>query len=202
MYNGIELDNYTYEYNRNNANGLHLISIANIDFWHGYDRILYGMKNYYDSNNKIKVYFHIVGEGEELNNLKMIAERLSLNSKVTFYGNLDGKELDQIAKISDIGIGSIANHRKSLEKDSALKNREYCVRGIPFIISSDDDAFVNFKYLYKVPQDESPIDIVEIINFYNNIISTSNYKKEMIDYAMNNLSWDSVMEPIINYLNG
>lgn len=40
---------------------LHLIGVAEIHFWHGFDRMILGMLNYYKSNPQYKVYFHIVG---------------------------------------------------------------------------------------------------------------------------------------------
>lgn len=176
---------------------LDLIGIANVSYWHGYDRVIKGLKNYYDSNINFKIYFHIVGDGPELEKLKSLVDQYNLNDKIIFYGMKNGKELDKIVNMSDIGIGSLANHRKGLKRDSSLKNREYCARGIPFVIASNDNAFEdNFKYVLKILPDESPVDISKIIQFYN-CIKDEEYIKEMRKYAEENLTWEAIMKLII-----
>ncbi|SDL28483.1 Glycosyltransferase involved in cell wall bisynthesis [Clostridium cochlearium] len=197
--NGINLDNINVK-NKNiiDENRLDLIGIAKIEFWHGYDKIIKGLKDYYDGKRNLKVYFHLVGDGPELVNLKKMVSEYNLEDYVIFYGNKTGQELNELINMADIGIGSLANHRKGLTKDSALKNREYCARGIPFIIASDDDAFKNdFKYIFKVKTDELPININEIIEFYN-FVKDKDCKNEMRKYAEENLTWEVTMKPIIN----
>ena len=38
---------------------LHLIGVAEIHFWHGFDRLLKGLGAYYGNNPEYKVYFHL-----------------------------------------------------------------------------------------------------------------------------------------------
>ncbi|SHE81884.1 glycosyltransferase [Caloramator proteoclasticus] len=200
--NGIDISDIRIKELYDYKNMINLIAVANVSYWHGYDRVIEGLRLYYESKNKdrIRVNFHIVGDGPELNKLKKIANDYGLNEYVVFHGNKIGKELDDLFDISNIGIGSLANHRKGFTKDSALKNREYCARGIPFVIASDDEMFGdNFKYIYKIPKDESPIDINKVIEFYN-LIKKEKFTIEMRKYAEENLTWNAVMRDILNDL--
>jgi len=199
IFNGIDINEINIKIQNNiNKNVINIVGIANISFWHGYDRVIEGLKNYYNinENHKIIVNFHIVGEGAQLDDLKKLAYRYNLNDYVIFHGVTIGKQLDKIIDYCDIAIGSIANHRKGLTKDSALKNREYCARGIPFIIASKDNSFKNFKYIHKISADEVPVNIEELIDFYNNI-KDQDYINEMREYAKNNLTWEAVMQPVV-----
>lgn len=201
IFNGIDIKridsktNNIYEKDK-----INLIGVANLSFWHGYDRVIEGLKNFYSKDTKIKVIFNIVGCGKELDNLIYLTEKYKLNDYIFFHGAKTGKDLDNIIDYCDIGIGSIANHRKGLTRDSALKNREYCARGVPFVISSRDEAFKGLKYVYKISEDDTPVQIEDLIGFYNNI-KNDDYITEMRDYARNNLTWENVMKPVVESIN-
>ncbi|WP_129408615.1 glycosyltransferase [Marinitoga lauensis] len=129
---------------------------------------------------------------------KKLIKKLELEKYVIFHGFKKRKDLDELFGKSDIGIGSLGNHRKGIYKESALKNREYCARGLPFILSSKDEDFPeSFKYIHYVSQDETPIDIGKIIQFYNNI-KDYNYLKKMREYAEKHLKWEVKLRPIID----
>jgi glycosyltransferase involved in cell wall biosynthesis len=182
---------------------INLIGVANIAFWHGYDRLIKGLKNYYDTKNKINtiVYFNVVGDSAELSNLKQLVSDYNLNDYIIFHGRKTGQELNDLFDKCNIGIGSLGNHRKALTKDSALKNREYCARGIPFLIASRDDGFgEDFKYILRIRPDESPVDVNKVIEFYN-LINKDNYVEEMRDFAEKYLDWQIVMKPVIDVIS-
>ncbi len=196
--NGIRLEDIKIK-KQNKNNYLNLLSIANLRFWHGYDRIIKGLYEYYKKNPKKEVYYHCVGEGPVLENLKSLVKELKLEKYVIFHGTKVGKELDKIVDDSDIAFGSLGNHRKGLYSDSALKNREYCARGIPFVIAYDDWDFPkSFPYVFRIPADDSPVDIAKVINWYE-VLSKEHpdYSLEMRKYAEENLSWDVKLKPVI-----
>lgn len=196
--NGIQLDSVKVK-KQNKKNYLNLLSIANMAFWHGYDRIIKGLYEYYKTNPEKEIYYHSVGEGPELTNLKKLAKELKLEKYVIFHGTKTGEDLDKVVDECDIALGSLGNHRKGLYADSALKNREYCARGIPFVIASDDQDFPEtFPFVYRIPKDDSPVDINQVIKWYENLIKEHpNYSIEMRKYAEENLSWDAKMKPVI-----
>jgi len=197
--NGIDCSSISIKKPRKCDDDIHFISVANVSFWHGYDRIIRGMYEYYQGNPSRTVYYHCVGEGEALSVLKQLTNDLGLTRYIVFHGAKTGEELDKIFDESDVAIGSLGNHRKGLNSDSALKNREYCARGIPFVIASSDQDFPeSFPYILKIPSDDSLVDINKIIEWYEELTqSHPNYSTEMRKYTEEHLSWDAKMRPVI-----
>jgi len=203
--NGIDLKNIPMRKNLaflfDTVHSFKVIGVANVSFWHGYDRVIKGLFEYYKTNPSINVYFHIVGAGAELENLKKLTESLGLSEFVIFHGPKYGEELDRLFDEAHVAIGSLGNHRKGVRVSADLKTREYCARGIPFVISYDDVDFPNdFPYMLKVPADESPVDIEQILQFYERI-KNRDIVKEMRDYAEKNLSWEAKLKPVIDEIN-
>lgn len=181
---------------KKSINEINFIGVAGIAFWHGFDRFILSMAEYYKNVPKEIVKFHIVGDGdkETVNALKNLIKENKLEDYVVFYGYKSGKELDEIYNKSDIGIGSLGAYRKKIYKSSALKSREYCGKGIPFVLGELDDSFLECKFIYNVPNDNSLFSIKEIIEWYKNLNMTS---EEIRKYAENNLSWDIQMKKVI-----
>ena len=196
--NGIQLDNTKLK-KRSDKNYVNLLSVAVIGFSHGYDRIIKGLYEYYKNNPKKEVFYHCVGDGSELDNLKKLTKELSLEKYVVFHGTKTGEELDKIFDESDVAIGSLGFHRIGIKSASSLKAIEYCARGIPFVIGYDGQDFPkSFPYILKIPSDESPVDINEIVEWYEKLThSHPNYSSEMRKYAEEHLSWDAKMKPVI-----
>jgi len=181
---------------------LQVIAVASIKFWHGYDRFIEGMKIYYEKDRSIKVIFNIVGDGPELESLKELVAKYNLQKFVVFHGPKFANDLDTIFNSSHVALGTLGLHRIHLFQASPLKSREYCARGIPFIQSGDSKDIPNdFKYVHYVPQNDSPIIIEDLINFYSNIVGNfPNYNREIRDFAEKNLTWIKKMQPIVEYI--
>lgn len=179
---------------------IHLIGVASMAIWHGYDRIIEGLKAYYRNPIiKRKVYFHIVGDNDNSESLryKELVKRYGLSEYVIFYGRKSGEELDKLYNVSDIGVGCLGCHRKGMEFSKSLKNREYCSRGIPFFYSESDLEFDSTNFIIKVPADESPIDIHQVIEF----VSNHPFDKFQIrNYALKNLTWEKQYEKVLKHL--
>jgi len=198
--NGLDLNSIKIKKAKNNKKSINIISVANNSKWHGYDRIIKGLYEYYKNNPEKEVFYHCVGEGSELENLKILTKELNLEKYVIFHGTKTGEELDEIVNKSDIAIGSLGMHRIDLKYASTLKLREYCARGIPFIYAYNDFDFNNFKYSMKIDSNEKPVNINEVIEFYNSI-KNEHYIEEMRQYAEDNLTWDAKMKPVIEKIN-
>lgn len=177
----------------------HLLGVATIHPWHGFDRAIAGMINYYKTNPELKVYLHIVGFGvpEVVDEYKRMVSENHLEEYIIFHSALFGKELDDIFDKSDMGIGSLARHRSNIDKIKTLKNREYAARGIPFIYSETDDDFENRPYIMKAPADDTPIKIEELISFYRSIKMTPMEIRSSIE---NTLSWKHQMQIVIDQM--
>lgn len=173
-----------------------LTGVAEIHFWHGFDRVLTGLYEYNKQNDSRKVIFHIVGEGvpSAMLKLRSMVSEFDLDENVVFYGNLSGCDLDNIFDITDFGIASLGRHRSGITKIKTLKNREYAARGIPFIYSETDDDFENMPYIIKASADETPIDINRVIIFSETLKMSP---VEIRESVIGNLSWKTQMQKVI-----
>jgi len=198
--NGIDFSSIQLKQNNHSGGVLHLIGVAEIHFWHGFDRVIAGLADYYKNrSNPCKVYFHIVGEfsGErEKNEIVPLIKENHLENYVTLHGRLFGEDLDALFDRSDIGIGSLARHRSGITFIKTLKNREYAARGIPFVYSETDEDFEEMPYTMKVAADESPVNIQQIVNFYHSVTVSP----EDIRNSVTHLSWKNQMQKVLNSL--
>lgn len=178
---------------------LHLVAVAEIHYWHGYDRLIEGLHRYYLSNPEYKVYFHLAGpiSGErEQHEVADAVTRYHLEEYVSLYGPLHGEVLEQLFDKGDFAIGSLGRHRSGITHIKTLKNREYAARGFAFAYSECDDDFDAMPYVLKVPADESPIDIQQVINFCH----AQTMQPQAIRESISHLSWDEQMKKVVDYL--
>ena len=196
--NGIDFDNVKMKSTTNDTSkDLNLIGVAEIHRWHGFDRLVKGLAEYYSKPQEYIVKFHVVGyfysaEGETA--FKRLIADHKMEQYVILYGKKHGEELDAIFNQCDFGIGSLGRHRVGIQKIKTLKNREYAARGIPFVYSETDSDFDKRPYVLKVPADESPVNINEIIKFYRHLSMDA----QAIRDSIQNLSWRHQMEIVIN----
>ena len=195
--NGIDFDSVKMKKTTNDTSKeLNLIGVAEIHEWHGFDRVVKGLAEYYSKPQEYLVKFHVVGyffsTGIE-NEFKKIITDNHMEDYVILYGKKHGLELDNLFDKCDFGIGSLGRHRVGIDKIKTLKNREYAARGIPFIYSETDSDFDSKPYVLKAPADESPIDIQMIIDFYKkNNMSPIEIRESIAD-----LSWKNQMRHVI-----
>lgn len=196
--NGIDFNNVIIKPNKNDTSKeLNLIGVAEIHTWHGFDRIVRGLANYYSKPQKYLVFFHVVGyffSIEIENEFKDLIKKYHMEKYVILYGRMHGKELDNLFFKCDFGIGSLGRHRVGITTIKTLKNREYAARGIPFVYSETDDDFDQQPYVLKVPADESDINIDEIITFYHRLSMSPLEIRESIHH----LSWKHQMGNVLN----
>lgn len=198
--NGIDFDSVRMKKNSQHPdNEFHMVGVAEIHRWHGFDRVIKGLAEYYATPKDIKVYFHIVGyyfspvEEEEITH---IIKENYLEPYVILYGKKHGKELDDIFDQCDFGIGSLGRHRVGISDIKTLKNREYAARGIPFIYSENDTDFDQKPYILKMPADETAIPIKDIIHFYHHLTISP----QVIRDSIADLSWKHQMKNVIDTL--
>jgi len=175
-----------------------LLGVAEIHFWHGYDRVIQGLFKYYKSDGiKKEVHFHIVGDGCEKDNieLKELTAKLGMSKYVHFHGNKRSDELDSFFELADFCIASLARHRTGITYIKTLKNREYAARGLSFAYSEIDEDFENMPYILKVTPDESPIDICEILKFRQSMLLSPQEIRNSIEES---LSWDVQMKKVVD----
>jgi len=183
---------------------LNLIVVAQFAPWHGYDRLINGLNNYYENGSSEKVYIHFIGNGQELNKYKEMVHKYNLSEYIIFHGPLFGKQLTDMFNNSDIAICGLGGHRKSIYLSSELKSREYLARGIPMISSTKIDILPDdFIYCLYVPSDDSPININNVICYYQDLISKHTLQEittNIREFAENNCDISKTMKPVIEYL--
>jgi hypothetical protein len=204
--NGIDFDELPIHKNVDCSQEVHLIAVAEVHLWHGLDRLIEGLGQYYQNKkNKRPVYFHIVGRvwETEMYDTKYATgfathiKKYDIEDYVIFHDRLFGEELNQVFEKCAFAIGSLARHRSGITNIKTLKNREYACRGIPFIYSENDSDFDNQSYILKAPADESPIDIERILHFIDNF----SIRPEDIRRTVNHLSWKNQMEIVVKSIN-
>lgn len=199
--NGIDISNpEKRDYVGLREKALRFIGVANLNGWHGYDRIIRGIAEYYQNGGEVDFIFNIVGEGMELPNLKRITVELEVEEKIIFHGKKYGKDLDEIYENSDIAISSVGFFRLDSIQRTSLKTREACLKSIPFVSVEGDPVFdENFEYIYIVEDKDTPIDVSSIYDWFVKI-NKENYIDEMYDFALKNLGWDQTFKKPISVI--
>ena len=203
--NGVDFDSIPLHQYQAPADGsIHLVGVAEVHTWHGYDRLIAGLGEYYKNTpNPRQVYFHIVGgvsanERYKANKfhpgMQAIIDKYGIPDRIIFHGQLFGDALDEVFNQSCFAIGSLARHRSGITIIKTLKNREYTTRGIPFIYSEQDSDFDNQPYVIKAQPDESPIDVQQILDF----IDHHQFEPEVIRKTVEKLSWKIQMQKVID----
>ena len=205
--NGVDFDSIPLHHpplNLERAGGeaLHLIGVAEVHDWHGFDRVMTGIGEYYNAkqitnSHQPDVFFHVVGgvHPNRMNNVfAPIINRYGLQDKIIFHGQLFGDELTKVFNQCQFAIGSLGRHRSGITVIKTLKNREYATRGIPFIYSEQDSDFDHQPYVLKAPADESPIDIQRILDYMDNFYMNP----EDIRRTVEHLTWKIQMQRVID----
>lgn len=186
---------------------IHMIAVATMQPWHGYDRLIIGMGNYYQSGGSRPIYLHLVGTGPEINRYQNLVNKYKLQLNVIFYGKKTGEELNQIYNKCDIGVLSLGNFRKGLILSSELKSKEYLAKGLSMVGSGKFDISLGNKcpYISLFPEDENAIDIHKLIAYYNDIYVNSKQERVNIIHKIRSQAEqvcdiNVTMKPVIKYL--
>ena len=192
--NGIDTDNIKEKsYNKKSFNIFRMVTVGTLYPYHGYDRVLQGLANCKETVEGIPVEFHIIGNSKTIDDLQRMVGSLGLK-RVYFHGVKTTEELNDMYDNFQVGLGCLALHRRNANIDTTLKVIEYYCRGIP-VITSGFTPLGEDKFTYVVPDDESAIDIAQIINYYRNI----NYDdlKTLSAIAKQRFSWINILSAII-----
>ncbi len=200
--NGVDFDSIPLHTPQlSDFSSLHLVGVAEVHAWHGFDRVMAGLGEYYSqksetNSDKIEVFFHVVG-GVHPKRMKSeflpIIVRYGLQDKIIFHGQLFGDALTDVFNQCQFAIGSLGRHRSGISVIKTLKNREYATRGIPFIYSEQDSDFENQQYVLKAPADETPIDIQRIVDFMEHFTM----KPKEIRKTVEHLTWKIQMQKVV-----
>ena len=146
---------------------LKLIGVAQLASWHGYDLVIRAMSEFEKiAGKKFKISFTVIGVGPALDYLKELTKNLALEDQVKFAGSLQGNELYKKYDDAHLAISAIGIHRIGLNYSSALKAREYCAVGIPFLATGIDPDFCSeIAFRYEINSCEDVVPIVEFFTY-------------------------------------
>lgn len=207
--NGVDFDSIPLHEPLPMNHELHLIGVAEVHYWHGFDRLIAGLGEYYKQSTLHtphstfkQVIFHIVGgvapsemyDSMHAPGFHELIEKYGIQDKVIFHGQLFGQALDDVFNQCQFAIGSLARHRSGITNIKTLKNREYATRGIPFIYSEQDTDFDHQPYVLKTPADEFPINIQQIIDF----VDANQFNPADIRKSVEHLSWKIQMQQVVD----
>jgi hypothetical protein len=84
----------------------------------------------------------------------------NLPSNLMFHGYLDKEEARRVLSGDDVGLGTVALHRKAMDEASSLKTREYLAYGIPIIVPYKDTDLEDLKLdtILRIPNTEDTIE--------------------------------------------
>lgn len=195
--NGIDFSRIPLKKTVNDTSAsLNLIGVAEIHYWHGFDRVIRGIGEYRRKNGEHKVFFHIVGNTGEGHGAEFreIIKEYGIEDRIIFHGALHGEPLTRRFEEADMGVGSLGRHRCGITNIKTLKNREYAARGIPFIYSETDGDFDNRPYVLKEPHNDEPVDMEEVVGFYK----SNSWAPAEIRKSVEGLSWKIQMRKILD----
>ncbi len=195
--NGVDVDSLPRHIPRADKPEIGLLALASMSGWHGYDRLINSLAAY-QGQEDVRIAF-VGGDGDgSLARWKQLTEECHLQDRITFYGPCYGSELETLIAQSDLGIGSLGMFRYGLQQGMTLKVREYMGRGLPFVSAVEDPALPKDRgYFLKVPNDETPINMAEIVAFAKEAKADDTLPEAMRRYTGDNLSWQSVFSGIL-----
>ncbi|MDE6416815.1 MAG: hypothetical protein K2K68_07305 [Duncaniella sp.] len=176
-----------------------ITAVAALAFWHGYDRLIEGVKLYKEKGLMSQKPVHVKIVGGKVTNpeyirLRKMIDDYGLSEEIEMTGEMYGAALDGVFDNTDVCIGSLGRHRTGNTNMKSLKNVEYAHRGLPFCYSESNSDFDNSPYTYKVPADDSPIDIEGLIRFTDSCkLSPREIRESLPDF-----SWDAQMGKVLD----
>lgn len=186
---------------------IRLLAVATFQKSHGYERVIKGLAQYYHGSADSKIELYLVGNGEESIKYKKIVKQYELEQYVRFCGEKIGSELDYMYNGMDIALGPFGLYKRKIFKSSSLKVREYLAKGMPITSGCHEDAFERGKpsrYYLEFPNDNTPIDIQMIVDFYKSIYETGMNRdqihKEIREYAKKTVDLSVTMQPVMEYI--
>lgn len=205
--NGIDVNSVKPAKGELDSQTIRLVAVSIMIIHHGYERVLKGLGRYYAHGGRRNIVLHMVGEGPELQNYKKIVEKEKLSEHVIFHGQKVGRELDAIYDESDIVLTTFGFYKVGVYCMNVLKSREALAKGLPLVNGCTVDIFKDepCEYSYDFPNDNSVVNIQEIIDFYDRVYENRN-KEEVIKkirkIAYEKVDMAVVMQPIIEYIVG
>lgn len=194
MDNGVRTDDIKAKsYDKGGDGVFRMVTVGTLFPYHGYDRILKGMKMRNEQVGNVPVEFHVIGASQTIDELHQQADALDLK-RVFFHGVKTTAELNDMYESFDVGLGCLALHRRNADIDTTLKVVEYYCRGVP-VVTSGKSPYKDEEMTIVVPDGEGPIDISDIYKKWKKI--PTDKLNGLSENAKGQFSWDLIMKNLI-----
>lgn len=208
-YNGVNVESVSKVGGASIEGQIHLIAVAFMQRQHGYERIIEGLRHYYDAGGtyEYRVHLHLVGDGPEKPYYQELVRKYKLETYVHFYSTMQGEELDRLYDQCDLALMAFGMYKVHFfGRMGALKSRECLAKGLPFLTGCAIDVVPeNYPYARVFPNDGSVVETRDIVDFYREIKHMEPDKEQMADtirlFAREHVSMEKVMKPIIEYIS-
>lgn len=208
MYNGIDVNNTNVRDPKNDDDVIRVVCAANFSDYHGVDRFIDGMKQYYLASGKRKIELYLAGSGTEKYESQVANSEVEIADKIFFLGKLNPKQMDCLYDECDIGIVTLGYSRIGLKLNTTIKSKEYLAVGLPFITDTPIDVFhgEDKTYCLQVEYGDCPLKMQDILDFYDKMYGKGSLDKKrevalrMHEDALKCADIHTTMRPVIKYL--
>ncbi len=188
---------------KNNDGKIHILAVASMCEWHGYERIIQGLAEWKNEKSKEYIIDLVGDEGDgSLEKWKKLAIELGVSEQVVFHGRMTGDALTGMYNMASIGICSLALYKIGFNTGSVLKLREYMARGLPFVYAHDDPHMSeDMPWCIRISNNEEPVRMDDIDLFVNRIAEIKDISNQMREYARIHMTWEAQFEKVFSKLS-
>jgi len=202
LVNGIDVKAIKPRTPRKQDGTIKICCVAKFSPWHGYERLIRGLSDYYIRNPDVNVDLIMVGTGVETNKYKQLTQELHLGEHISFRGQLIGERLESVYDECDIGCCSLGRYKSGIDMTSELKSREFMAKGLPMICGCKIDVLEDQDYPYAIyfPNDATNIDISKVVDIYKNMVDRMSLEEmigEIREFAMQHIDIHASYQPIV-----
>lgn len=205
--NGVEVEGLRPVKGEYQDNRIRILGVAYMQRQHGYERIIEGMREYYQGGGyDCQVFLDLVGDGPEKRKYQKLVRKYDLQNYVTFYPTTTGEALDDLYDRADIAAAVFGMYKVGFYgKVGAIKTRECLAKGLPMISASPIDVLdEEFPYIKLFENNRDAVNIWEVVDFFNGIRKIDGEKPvvaaKLRDFAQKHVSMNLVMKPIIDFI--
>ena len=204
--NSVDVDAYPLrkvpEYTSSGMTMLMLLG-ARVD-WHGTDRIINSIHEYYKNGGEKNIVLHVVGhyfpEHVEL------VKKSGLEKNIFFSTFKSQDELNRICDECHLSLGSLAAFRAGLNEMSSLKVRESIARGFPMLTAvrdADLNSEPEFKpYFLQFPNNASFINLERVFDFMSCLYLEKDFQTSIRSLAMKYVDTKVKSLKLVKFIDG
>lgn len=151
--------------------------------WHGLDKLLTLAELIPECT------IHVIGPSEQ--ECRSLSGRLPNN--VVTHGYLNAVDAQQVISVMDVGISTLALHRKGMNEACPLKVRQYLAQGLPVLAASEDTDILTDQCFYlRLPNCEDNIrpHAQRIIDFVHGAFGNVAMREKAREFAMSRMAVD------------